>query len=127
MREKTSEKSETELEFAQRMLREVIAPVGSAASKGERLRAAAQALRWKFSRARDVWYGDERVSLKPSELRTIEEVSGVTYGRTEVDELDQIIARADALLQGAAPDFRSALAGAIREALRSVVGARIGE
>lgn len=125
MREKTSDFSETEEQFAQRMLREVIAPIGSAASKGERLRAAAQALRWKFSRARDVWYGDERVSLKPSELRTIEEVSGVTYGRTEVDELDQIIARADALLQGAAPDFRSALAGAIREALRSVVGAGI--
>jgi hypothetical protein len=127
MREKTSENSETELEFASRVMRSVIAPIGSAASKGERLRSAAHALRWKFSRARDVWYADERVSLKPSELRQIEEVSGVTYGRKEVDELDQIIARADALLQGAAPDFRSALAGAIREALRSVVGPRIGE
>jgi hypothetical protein len=108
------------------MLHERIAPIGSAASKGERLRAAALRLGWAHSRTRDVWYGDERVSLKPRELRKIEEVSGVTYARNEVDELDQVIARADALLQGASPNFRSALAGAIREAISAVVGAGIG-
>lgn len=124
MREKTSEKSETLEQFAQRVMQTVIAPFGSAASKGERLRAAARALEWSASRARDVWYGDERVSLKAHELKKIEEVSGVTYGRNEVDDLDDIIARADALLVGADQNFRSTLAGAIREALGALAGAR---
>jgi len=46
----TSEKSEmSELVFASRMMRERIAPAGSADSKGERLRNAANVLRWKYS------------------------------------------------------------------------------
>lgn len=121
-REKSSDNSETELEFASRILREVIAPAGAAASKGERIRNAARILKWNYSRVRDIWYGDERVSLKPRELRQIEEISGVRYGRNEIDELDEIISKADALLQSAGTDFRSALAGAIREALLSLVG-----
>jgi hypothetical protein len=120
MSEKQSEKSEmSELVFASEMMRTRIAPPGSAASKGERVRAAARALRWKFSRARDVWYADERVSIHPSELRKIEELAGVRYGQQEVDEIGALIARADALLVGEGPDFRSTFV----DALRAMVGA----
>lgn len=115
MSEKLSEKSEmSELVFASTMMQTRIAPPGSAGSKGERLRNAAIALRWKFSRARDVWYADERVSLKPRELRKIEELTGVKYGQQEVKETDRLIDRADALLVGQPENFRGALLAAMR-------------
>lgn len=107
----------SELVFASRMMREVIAPPGSAGSKGERIRAAAQKLRWKFSRARDVWYADERVSLKPRELRKIEELSGVRYGQEEANEIDQLISRADALLARKGAGMDSAVVAALRALL----------
>lgn len=109
----------SELVFASRMMREVIAPPGSADSKGERIRAAAVALRWKFSRARDVWYGDERVSIKPREIRKIEEITGVKYGQEEAREIDSLIARADALLARPSAGTNSAVVAA----LRALVGA----
>ena len=122
MSEKQSEKSEmqSELVWASQTLRDVIAPAGSADSKGERIRAAAMALRWKFSRAKDVWYADERVSLKPREIRKIEEVSGVIYGRKEVNEIDRLISRADALLEGSDPDFHSPFVAALRALVSAV-------
>jgi hypothetical protein len=127
MSEKQSENSEmSELVWASRTMRELIAPAGSADSKGERIRAAALALKWKFSRAKDVWYADARVSLKPREIRKIEEVSGVTYGRKEVDELDRIISRADALLEGQDEDFYRPFVDAFHQALRAVAGPRTG-
>lgn len=121
----TSEKSEmSELVFASRMMRERIAPAGSADSKGERIRNAANTLRWKYSRAKAVWYADDRTSIKPRELRKIEEISGVKYGKQEVDELDQIISRADALLEGNDPDFYRPFRDALRQALRAVASSR---
>jgi hypothetical protein len=121
MSENTSEKSEmSELVWASQMMRERIAPPGTGASKGERLRAAARLLRWKFSRAKDVWYADDRVSLKPQELRKIEEITGVKYGRKEVDKLDQLISRADALLESPNEDFYRPFIDAFRQALRAV-------
>lgn len=121
MSEITSEKSEmSELVWASQMMRERIAPAGSAESKGERIRAAARALRWKFSRAKHVWYADDRVSLKPVEMRKIEEITGVRYGQQEVAELDQLISRADALLEGADADFYRPFVDAFRQALRAV-------
>ena len=125
--EKSSENSEmyeSELAFSSRVMRDYIAPAGSADSKGERLLNAANRLRWKYSRAKSVWYADDRVSLKPREMRKIEEVSGVKYGRQEVDELDQIISRADALLEGNDPDFYRPFRDALRQALRAVAGSR---
>lgn len=120
MSELTTEKSEmTELTFASEMMQSRIAPVGSAQFVETRIRAAALALRWKFSRAKDVWYADPRVSLKPRELRKIEEVAGVQYGRAEVQEIDLLIGRADALLMGHDPDFHSPFV----DALRALIGA----
>lgn len=124
-REISSEKSEmsnfaSELDFCSHAMRNVIAPPGTAGSKGERLRRAQQALRWSYSRARDVWYGDARVSIKPHELRRIEEVSGVKYGREEIRTNDKLIERADALLAGADPHFRSPFLAAIRALISAV-------
>lgn len=115
MSETSSEKSEmSELAFASEMLRERIAPVGSAQFVEQRIRAAARALRWKHSRAKGVWYADPRVSLKSRELRKVEEVAGVRYGRKEIEGVDLLIERADALLMGTDPDFHSAFIAAIR-------------
>lgn len=121
MSEKASEKSEmSELVFASEMMRNRIAPAGSAGSKGERLRNAALALRWKYSRARNVWYADARVSIKPRELRQIEEMTGVKYGQQEINEVDDLIARADELLGSQGEGFRSALVAALRQAISAV-------
>lgn len=103
----------SELVFASRMMRDVIAPPGSADSKSERIRRAARLLKWKYSRAFSVWYGDERVSIKPHELRQIEETSGVEYARKEVHANDEIIERASAIL-GEAADKDSPFVVALR-------------
>ena len=119
-----TEKSEmSELVFASKMMRERIAPPGSAASKGERIMLAATRLRWKLSRAATVWYGDERVSLKPRELRKIEEVSGVKYVLEELRTNDDLIANAEALLAGHEADFYSAFIAALRSVARARSGA----
>lgn len=125
MSKKTPEKSEmSELVFASDMMRNRIAPPGSAASKGERITAAARALKWKQSRAAGVWYGDDRISIKPRELRKIEEKSGVTYaeyieaGREEIRSNDDLIANAEALLAGNEAAFYSAFVAALRALAR---------
>ncbi len=112
----------SEVAFASQAMRTRIAPVGSAQFVQTRIRIAATALRWKFSRAKDVWYADPRVSLKPRELRQIEDISGITYGRQEVAGVESLISRADALLMGADPDFVRPFVAA----LRALVGARNG-
>jgi hypothetical protein len=114
------EKSEmSELAFASEMMREKIAPPSLSSSISARILAAARALRWKYSRAKDVWYADERVSIKPRELRKIEELSGVQYGKAEADSVALLISRADALLESQDPDFH----GPFVAALRALVGA----
>jgi len=120
MSKSSLEKSEmSEIAWASNALQERIAPVGSSQFVETRIRKAATALGWKFSRARTVWYGDERVSIKPRELRRIEEVAGIHYGREEIRDVDALISSADALLMGVNSDFYSAFAAA----LRAVAGA----
>lgn len=109
----------SEVAFASHAMRTRISPAGSAQFVETRIRNAATALRWKFSRARDVWYADERVSLKPRELRDIEHVAGVKYGREETRDIEALIGRADALLMGTDPDFARPFVAA----LRALVGA----
>jgi hypothetical protein len=113
MSNKPSEKSEmSELVWAQERLQQDVAPFGSVK---ERVRDAALKLGWKHSRARTIWYADERASIKPKELRRIEELTGVTYGKQELAEVNRLIARAEAeaALSGD-PDFRGAFAAAFR-------------
>ena len=128
MSKMTLEKSNkmSELEFAQKMLKERIAPIGSAASKMERIRLAARKLKWKYSRAMTVWYGDERVSIKPSELRTVEETAGVRFEQKHeaLEDVDDLIERAEALLGSKNQRVRRALFAAMRTFARNLVGPR---
>jgi hypothetical protein len=101
-----SEKSEmSELEFASNALCQHVAPVGSAQYIYQRIEIAARRLHWSESRTRDIWNADPRVDIKPRELRKIEEVTGLRYGRQELTEIDELIRRADALLDGPDEDF----------------------
>ena len=115
MSEYRAEKSEmNELAFASDALRNRIAPPALAPSVGERIRAASLRLRWSFSRTKDVWYADPRVSLKPRELRTIEDTAGVRYAHEELRTVDQLIANAEALLDGNEADFYRPFVAAFR-------------
>jgi len=95
MSNKPSEKSEmSELVWAQERLQQDVAPFGSVK---ERVRDAARKLGWKHSRTRTLWYADMRASIKPKELRRIEEVTGVTYGKQELRSVEALIGTADAI------------------------------
>ena len=104
----------SELAFVQTQLQTRVAPPSISSHIGERIRAAATALQWPYSRTRDIWYGDDRVSLKPHELRTIEQHTGAQYGRQELAELNQLIARADLLLASGDTDFHRAFLDGMR-------------
>ena len=115
MSETSSEKSEmSEVAWASEALQQRIAPKGSAQFVETRIQKAARALGWTFSRTRSVWYADERTSIKPREMRRIEQVAGITYGREEVRDISALIRSADALTMGTDPDFASAFATALR-------------
>lgn len=111
----SSEKSEmSELTWASGVMHEHIAPKGSAPYVETRIRNVAKRLGWKFSRARSIWYADARASIKPREVRRIEEITGITYGHREVRDIDSIIATADALLDGPEADFYRPFVTALR-------------
>lgn len=119
MSEKRSEKSKmSSVEFVQSALRDRVAPplVGSVKA---RLRHAARALGWSQNRVKDAWYADPRISISAEEIRKIEEITGLRYGREELHEIDELIGRAGSLL--ARPDENSG--SAILAALRALVGA----
>lgn len=88
------------VEFVQFTLQERIAPLGSGKNVKDRIRAASRMLGWSYSRTKDAWYADPRISISADEIRVIEETAGVRYGRKEITENDRIIAKAEALLVG---------------------------
>lgn len=105
----------SDLTWASETLRNHVAPVGSAQQIKDRIRKAARALGWEYERAKSIWYADERVALRPRELRQIEEYTGLRYGRHELSEIDHLISRADALVMGHQDkDFYSAFAAGLR-------------
>ncbi len=115
MSEKDSENSEmSEINWAQTQLHERIAPSAFSSSISARIRHAARQLGWSPSRTKDVWYADPRVSIRAKELRQIEEITGVRYGREELAQFDQLISRADALLANQGPREGSAVVAALR-------------
>lgn len=100
MSEKASEKSEmSTTEFCQAALRQEIAPP-SIGGVMKRIRHASRKLGWSFTRTKDAWYADPRISIKPAELFRIEAVSGLSYARQEMRENEEAIERATALLGG---------------------------
>lgn len=111
----------SDLTWASDTLRNHVAPVGSAQQVKARIRSAARALGWEYERAKSIWYADERVAVRPRELRDIERYTGLQYGRQELTEIDNLIARADAFAVGNQDtDFYSAFAAGLR-ALASLV------
>lgn len=108
----------SELVFASEILKSHVAPPSLASSVGARILAASRKLKWSFNRTRDVWYADHRVSIKPKELRKLEEVSGVEFGRQELCEVDKFIDNATKLLGHKDPN----ISGSVFAALRSLLG-----
>lgn len=118
MSENPSEKSEmSSVEFVQYALRTRIAPPDVGQSVAERIRYAARRLGWSYSRTKDAWYADPRISIKADEVRKIEEATGARYGREELREIDAIISRADEILDSQGTSSRGALAAALRTIL----------
>lgn len=132
MSEKSSEKSEmSSVEFVHDALRDHIAPrsIGSgkerkdfayrALKKHERATAERKRKRvWTENRVKDFWHADVRVEPNADELRDIEEMTGLRYGREELRSNEQIIAYADALLDGQEEGVHSAFAAAVRAVAR---------
>ncbi|WEX10322.1 hypothetical protein [Chelativorans sp. AA-79] len=121
MSEKSSEKSEMScVEFVQDALRNHVAPPGSGVNVGDRIRHAARRLGWGHSRTKDAWYAAPRISISGDELRKIEELTGLRYGRQELKELDELIGRADALLEGENADLYRPIVDAFRALARAL-------
>jgi len=55
---------------AARMLRAIAPPAEHQNIKG-RIAKAARSLGWSFNRVKDVWYGDQRISLRAAELAAL--------------------------------------------------------
>lgn len=87
------------VEFCQRTLQREIAP-RTIGNVEQRIRHAARKLGWSFTRTKDVWYADPRISIKPEQLFRVEAVSGLEYARQEMRKNDAAIERATALLGG---------------------------
>lgn len=121
MSEIRSEKSMSSVtDFASTNIKYRIAPAGSAENIKARIRLASRKLGWSFSRTRDVWYADPRVSIKPHELRQIELKSGVEYGRAELRTVEDLISKADQLLDSQDADFYGEFRTALRTFFRQV-------
>lgn len=100
MSELESEKSEmSTVEFCQGALRDRIAP-RNIGNVQRRIEIAARKLGWSYTRTKDTWYADPRISIKPDELFRVEAVSGLQYARQEMRTNDAAIERATALLGG---------------------------
>lgn len=118
MSENTVEKSEmSAVEFTQYALRNHVAPPSIGSVKARWLHAA-RSLKWRVSRVKDAWYADPRISISADEIRTIEEKTGLRYGREELRSIDELINRADALLMGADEDFHRPFLAALRAVAR---------
>lgn len=115
MSEKSSGKSEmySVESFCQNALQTTIAPpvIGSVKA---RITHAAWKLGWSISRTKDAWYADPRISIDGEELTRVEQVSGLEYAKRELQSLDDLIAKAEALLDGPEADFHRPFVDAFR-------------
>lgn len=127
MSEKLSEKSEmSSVEFAQYALQGRVAPpsLGSIKARLRHARAILGRRQWSANRVKDCWYADPRICPSADEIRDLEEITGLRYGREELREIDDLISQADALLEGADPDFHSPFVAAMRSFVRTLAGTR---
>lgn len=108
------------VDFASYALRHYVAPAESGDNIKDRIRVAARRLGWNFTRAKDVWYADPRISISVDEMRAIEELTGVSYGREEMRSVEDLISKADALLDGPDADFHRPFVAAFRAFVRAL-------
>lgn len=99
--------------FCQTALKTKIAPPEYGSVKN-RIRHAAHKLQWSFTRTKDAWYAHPRISIDGEELTRVEQVSGLEYAKRELRSLDDLIAKADALLDGPNADFHRPFVDAFR-------------
>lgn len=111
------------VEFTSSTLRSQISPPSMGSVKA-RIRHAARKLGWSYSRTKDAWYADPRISISALELRAIEETAGVQYGRKQIKEVDRLIAKSTALLHGQDEDFTSAFIVGLRAFYGALAGSR---
>jgi hypothetical protein len=108
-------------EFMRFALRERIAPKEYGSVK-ERITFATRQLRrrgWSSNRVKDAWYADPRIKPNADEIRDLEEMTGLRYGREELRTNQQLIDRATALLEGSDPDFYRPLIAAFHAMARA--------
>lgn len=123
MSEKQSENSNmSSIAWAQHALHNHISPPhGGYRSVKDRLRHATRVLtrkNWTPNRVRDCWYADPRVRLDADEIKDLEAITGLRYGQQELRDIDELIARADALLDGQEADFYRPFVDAFRQMAR---------
>lgn len=106
------------VEFTQYALRNHVAPPTMGSVKA-RQRHASRKLGWTPNRTKDAWYGDPRISISADEIKKIEEVTGLRYGREELRTIDELISRADALLDGPEASFYRPFVDAFRAMARA--------
>lgn len=112
-------------EFVQSALQASIAPPQLGSVKA-RIRHASRPLGWSASRTKDAWYADPRIALRADEIRDVEQKTGLRYGREEIKTVDELIARADALLVGENADFYRSIFAALRSVARGSDSTRTG-
>lgn len=121
-----SEACLSETEWIAERIKLDIAP-SSIGDKSSRIYHAARKLGWKPSRAKDAWYADVRRTVHPRELRKVEQITGKKYGAPELQEVDELTARALSLLDGADAYPSSTLAAAMRAFISTLVSAGTGD
>lgn len=99
--------------FCQHAMRDHIAPPQLGSVKA-RIRHAAYKLGWTHTRTKDAWYADPRISISGEELTRVETISGLEYARKELRSVEELISRADALLDGPDADFHRPFVAAFR-------------
>lgn len=122
MSKKLSEKSKmSSAEFAQFALRERVAPpsLGSIKARLRHARTIMGRRQWTDNRVKDCWYADPRISPNADEIRDLEEITGLRYGREELRSLEELISRADAYLDGPEADFFRPFVDAFRTMARA--------
>lgn len=132
MSENRKEISEMQsVEFAQFALQSRVAPPILGSVKA-RLRHACRELSrherakrrdrqyWTANRVKDCWYADPRITPNADEIRDLEEITGLRYGREELRSVEQLIAQAETLLVGSDADFHRPFLAAIRAMARVV-------
>jgi len=125
MSERANSKQMSTTEFTQKALREYIAPSLYEGEKAKtRIPRAAHKLNWTTSRTTSAWNGCPKMRIWADELAQVEQISGLKYARQEYNEIQDLISKADNLLDGTDPDFNSAFVAAFREFHRVIDSSR---